>query len=416
MFLSKTLLPFLLVLAPQTADGWLGVYLRDTDHPEIAEVIPGSPAAEAGLRAGDRFVAVGAIETETREAFVRAIRGASPGTELQLRLRRGDRAMTRTVRLAARPRDADVAQEAPARQAEERPPRPGQEPAPGRRAFLGLSLRQAEDGVVVSEVVEDGPSAKAGVRAGERVVRLGEIDVRVLRDLERALARMAPGDRIALTLLGDRGTRSVLVELGTAPGSPPPEPGQADPRPPDRPPGEPQAGQERGPKVVDDVAAARRLAEARGLPILLVFGASWNSASRAQRKAMADPTVAELLEDAVPLWLDTDEHGAEAERMEVQELPHLRILKGGKTVWRHEGYLPPAELARALKQHVGQAGAAEPAAAPEIRAALERVAARLDRVEERLRRLDSAARELDGLDQLREELQAIRKLLRSLGK
>ena len=76
--MHMTVAPFLslLLLAP-AIDGWLGIYLdNEAVQAVIGEVIPESPAARAGLRAGDVLLAVGDLATGTRESFIAAVRAA----------------------------------------------------------------------------------------------------------------------------------------------------------------------------------------------------------------------------------------------------------------------------------------------------------------------------------------------------
>jgi S1-C subfamily serine protease len=92
-----------------------------------------------------------------------------------------------------------------------------------------------EKGVLVNEVVKDGPADKAGVEGGSTQatiegvkVTLGgdiitEVDGKAVGDMEdviNAVNSAQPGDKMELTLLrGDNETKHVTVELGTRPAS-----------------------------------------------------------------------------------------------------------------------------------------------------------------------------------------------------
>ncbi len=221
--LASVLLP-LLILLGAVPDGWLGVYLAETGHPQISEVVPDSPADRAGLRAGDRILAVGDEAVPDREKFIAAIRACKPGQRVRLKVQRQGSEMTLLVQLGERPDGAGAP--APAATAPERPVEAGgrgQAPAGETgpfRPFLGLALAIGEGCLEVTRVVPGGPCEAAGLRAGERVVRVGDHDVRSFGDLERALAGRRPGEKVALLLRAGDGTRSVLVELGAGPASP----------------------------------------------------------------------------------------------------------------------------------------------------------------------------------------------------
>lgn len=219
-------LAFLLLFAP-IADGWLGVYL-DPDHERavVAEVIPGSPAARAGLQAGDELLAVGDTATPTREALITAIRGGKAGEQLRIKVRRARQELAVTVQLAERP-DAAAAPRAdepvPPRQG--RPPQPAVEsalaPVAGRKPYLGLRVRQVDDRVVIDDVLADGPAAALGVRKGETVTTLGDRAIRSLADLDAVLAAQTAGRKVPIGLRDDAGVRSLTITLGALPGTSP---------------------------------------------------------------------------------------------------------------------------------------------------------------------------------------------------
>ncbi len=70
--------------------GWLGVMLDpDVDGVRIGEVVPGSPAAAAGLQAGDHIVALGGVRVREPEQLAAEIRRSIVGDRVRVRLLRG---------------------------------------------------------------------------------------------------------------------------------------------------------------------------------------------------------------------------------------------------------------------------------------------------------------------------------------
>lgn len=68
------------------------------------------------------------------------------------------------------------------------------------RGALGMLLDSKSDHVVISGLVEGSPAAEAGLRAGDELVRLNDRKVSDLASAHRAVARIRPGDRVAVTV------------------------------------------------------------------------------------------------------------------------------------------------------------------------------------------------------------------------
>ena len=84
--------PVVIIQGPAPRHGLLGVEFAATGGgaATIKHVMPGSGAAEAGLRAGDVIVAVGDIGVPDSTAVKRATEKSKPDDMLPLRIRRGD--------------------------------------------------------------------------------------------------------------------------------------------------------------------------------------------------------------------------------------------------------------------------------------------------------------------------------------
>lgn len=97
-------------------------------------------------------------------------------------------------------------------------------PARGARAYLGISpaeltddLRDQlgiENGVVVEDVVEDGPAANAGLKKNDVILSIDGEEVAGLADLRSAIAGKKPGDEVEVQVLRKGKKRTITVELG----------------------------------------------------------------------------------------------------------------------------------------------------------------------------------------------------------
>ena len=92
-----------------------------------------------------------------------------------------------------------------------------------RRGLLGVNLQQMTEilaealglddvrGVLVSQVVPDGPADDAGLQMGDIILQLGDQDIEMPRDLSLAVAELAPGTTAMLTIL--RADEEIEVEV-----------------------------------------------------------------------------------------------------------------------------------------------------------------------------------------------------------
>ena len=85
---------------------YLGVSLEDDGEPKLLDVVRGSPAATAKLRAGDLVIAVDGETIETGDDLREAIDAKKPGDSIELEVRRGDDEQTVKVKLGTRPDSA----------------------------------------------------------------------------------------------------------------------------------------------------------------------------------------------------------------------------------------------------------------------------------------------------------------------
>ena len=110
------------------------------------------------------------------------------------------------------------------------------------RGYLGIEIANLDwptaqafgldstDGALVQNSVEGGPAAEAGIRHGDIVLQVDEIDVEDTRDLIDYVSAQPPGTTVRLRVLRDGQTRTVPVELGERPtnGAPVEEPTQGE--------------------------------------------------------------------------------------------------------------------------------------------------------------------------------------------
>ena len=243
-FLQALVLPLLLAVSAPPDGGFLGVYVQDSEAgPVVSGVIDGTAAARAGFREGDRFVSIDGKKTPNQSAFLEVLGAYDPGDRVRIVFVRGDDEMTKRVRLGRRPANIETGEEAEEHEAEEREggehegrEHEGEEAAEheeteerGERSglrrrgsgqpFLGVQIEDGDEGLVVVRVVDDSPAARAGVKAGDRIVAMGERKIGDGDDLGAALGKTEVGQRVGMMVRRGDDTVRLRVRIGSRGGA-----------------------------------------------------------------------------------------------------------------------------------------------------------------------------------------------------
>jgi serine protease Do len=203
--------------------GWLGVQVQPVTA-EIADSLglkeargaivdspqDGSPAAKAGIEAGDVITTVNGNAVKDSRDLARTIATLAPGSSVKLDVfRKGER---KTVTLVL----GELPNERQANAADGKP-----QPNAGTPR-LGLSLAPAGDvegagqkGVVVTEVDPQGPAAQRGIQTGDVILNVGGKAVASVGDVRSELAQAkSSGKRsVLLQVRSGEATRFVAVPL-----------------------------------------------------------------------------------------------------------------------------------------------------------------------------------------------------------
>lgn len=81
---------------------YLGVSL-EKNSTTISQLVKGGPAAQAGMKAGDKLLMVGDVKTGTVADLLKVLQNTNPGTEVKVQLQRGKEMVTVLVKLTAPP-------------------------------------------------------------------------------------------------------------------------------------------------------------------------------------------------------------------------------------------------------------------------------------------------------------------------
>src|SRR5690606_27632245 len=73
---------------------------------------------------------------------------------------------------------------------------------------------ESNRGVLVTDVGEGSPAARAGIRRGDIITQLGKGEIASVAQLRNTIAGMKPGTRIEITLQRDGKAQKLNVNLG----------------------------------------------------------------------------------------------------------------------------------------------------------------------------------------------------------
>jgi serine protease Do len=205
--------------------GWLGVQVQPVtaaiadsmglnkaegalvDQPE-----PNSPAAKAGVKAGDVITEVNGTPIKDARALAQQIARAAPGSTAKLSVIRDGKTQDIDVTLATMPKQQREANsEAPQRQEE-----------PSSQAHLGMSLAPAQDvegsgkqGVVVLGVDPNGPAAQNGMETGDIILDVGGKAVQTPSQVREAIDQTRSQGRhsVLMRVKSQQGTRFVALPV-----------------------------------------------------------------------------------------------------------------------------------------------------------------------------------------------------------
>jgi serine protease Do len=217
---------------------WLGVYTQSVDD-EIAEgfklatnsgaiinqVVEDSPADEAGLRENDIVIAIDGRRVETADDLTDMIRDHEAGDKVSIKVMRDGAEKEFQVTLDDRREESD-----PTVWAFKAPRAPK---APNiqffgdnsPRLYIGVAMTSLSDqlrkyfgvaedeGILVSSVEEGSPAEKAGIKAGDVIVKADDDNISDASDLRAVVTDKEKGEKVEISLVRDRKPMTLSVEV-----------------------------------------------------------------------------------------------------------------------------------------------------------------------------------------------------------
>lgn len=185
----------------------LGVIVADSPGPGmlVLSVQPRGPAHDAGIRPGDYILEIDEKKLASPQNLRKAVQAKQPGDKAELKTwRRGEEQMvTALFKSPTRERTSYFRGPADGENLEERP-------------WLGVFMKDShEPGVWISRVYVNSPASKAGLRSGDRIVRVNENPVSAPTDVADAVNSLQPGDEIQLMIERTGEEQTLTATIGS---------------------------------------------------------------------------------------------------------------------------------------------------------------------------------------------------------
>jgi serine protease Do len=209
--------------------GWLGVEMQvltptlakaikrtDTSGALVSQVLPDSPAAQAGLKPGDVVTKLNDTPVKSPRELARAVADMKQGTKAKLELWREGKTEAASVNIAKMPEDK-VAAAGPEPQSKATQQGPVglalTELTPQVRQELGVDEKIS--GAVVAGIKPDSPAAEAGLEPGDVITKVAGKSTDNAAAAVSAIRESAKSEKI-LALQVVRGGRHLFLALDVA--------------------------------------------------------------------------------------------------------------------------------------------------------------------------------------------------------
>jgi Do/DeqQ family serine protease len=198
--------------------GWLGIVIQELSDELapgfgvpagrgvlVSDVMKGSPAETAGVRAGDIIVEFGGQSIREVPGLQRRVAAIHPGQSVPLTVLRDKKEARLTVKIGEMPGEETLVAAAPAVEG-------------WGLTVAALTPELAEryelttaEGLVVTEVGRGGPADRAGIREGDAILAVNRQPIRSVQDFQQALQHIKPGEMVPVYLERQGGPRAYVV-------------------------------------------------------------------------------------------------------------------------------------------------------------------------------------------------------------
>ena len=176
--------------------GYLGISVQRGERglPVVDQVEPDSPAAKAGIKKGDVIIRVGDHPIRDPNGLREWLQAHNPDEKVAIGLLRGGKSLDVEVKLTATSRPMKT---------------------PTARAYLGVTtIDSAEGGAIIEGVTPSSPAASAGLKNGDRIVKIDGRELANADGLREMLGAKNGGDAVMVTVRRDGKSVDFKATLG----------------------------------------------------------------------------------------------------------------------------------------------------------------------------------------------------------
>lgn len=175
--------------------GFLGIFISPDTKGKlvVGEVAEGSPAAKAGVLAGDVLLKLDQQAIASADALRDALQRKAPGEFARISVQRGRKSLDLLATLTATSRPRKVG---------------------AQRAIMGIRTGEVTDeGAPVSSVTTGLPAEKAGLKAGDVIVRIAGSAIAAGQSVTDLLVEKLPGETVTVAFRRAGESRELPVTL-----------------------------------------------------------------------------------------------------------------------------------------------------------------------------------------------------------
>ncbi len=225
---------FLLVFSNVTSyaatnnGGWLGIGIKEMTPSGqknkgmeeitgilVTSVEPNSPADKAGLKDDDVVLEYDGKTVKYLDEFIELVRKTEPDTKVTLTILRDGEKLTKEVIIGKKDPHSIEAQF----------PERHKVIIHKSSPWIGVHIQDIDQdladyfkvdenaGVLITEVVDESPAAKAGLKSGDVITKIGDEELHNIKDLHSALREYDDGDEVVLKIVRKGKQKDFTVKL-----------------------------------------------------------------------------------------------------------------------------------------------------------------------------------------------------------